>query len=260
MVSSPFRESTMNRLHAAGVALLFSTTLSLPARADEVRVLFGLTVPPYVIQESNSGYELDIIREALAVKGHTLKPVYASFLAAGKMLKEKSAAGAQRGNPELAEADGYYYAAEPTVLYEDYAISLKKNHLKIDSLADLKGKSIVAYQGATKYIGPDFAAAIKAANYQEQFSSKRVVQMLYAGGVQVAVFDINIFKYYADLVKGETDTSAELAYHKIFPPSAIKTNNAVFLDKQIRDDFNAGLANLKKTGRYKQIVAKYMNR
>jgi polar amino acid transport system substrate-binding protein len=249
----------MNRLHAAGVALLFSTVLSAPVHADEVRVLFGLTVPPYVIKESNSGYELDIIREALAVKGHTLKPVYASFLAAGKMLKEKSAEGAQRGNPDLTEADGFFYAAEPTVLYEDYAISLKKNKLKIDTIADLKGKSIVAYQGATKYIGPEFAAAVKDANYQEQFSSRRVVQMLYAGGVQVAVFDINIFKYFADLEKKEMDTSAELDLHKIFPTGTLKTNHAVFLDKQLRDDFNAGLAQLKKNGRYKQIIAGYMH-
>lgn len=249
----------MNRLHAAGVALLLSTTLSSVARADEVRILFGLTVPPYVIQESNSGYELDIMREALAVKGHTLKPVYASFLAAAKMLKEKSAEGAQRGSPELTEADGFYYAADPTVLYEDYAISLKKNHLKIDSIADLKGKSIVAYQGATKYIGPEFAAAVKEATYQEQFSSRRVVQMLYAGGVQVAVFDINIFKYFADLEKKEMDTTAELDLHKIFPAGTLMTNHAVFLNKQLRDDFNAGLAQLKKSGRYKQIIAAYLH-
>jgi len=252
----------MDRLFVLRAAVLTAASLAAAhAAAAEVRVIFGMTIPPYVIKDSNSGYELEIFREALAYKGHTLKPTYASFLAVKKMLQDKAADAAQRGAPDMTEAEGFHYASEPTAVYEDYAITVKKNNLAINSVADLKGKSIVAYQGATNFIGPDYTAVVKGnPNYQENGSSKRVVQMLYAGGVQVAVFDINIFKYYADLVKGETDTSAELTYHKIFPPSAIKTNNAVFLDKQIRDDFNAGLANLKKTGRYKQIVAKYMNR
>lgn len=233
---------------------------ALPAAAADVRMIFGLAVPPYVIKDTNSGYELEIIREALAVKGHTLKPVYAAFGAIKNMLKDKAAEGAQRGSPDLPEADGYFYAAEPTVIYEDYAISLKKNNLAINSVADLKGKSIVAYQGATNFIGPEFAAAVKGNDkYQENSNSRRVVQMTYAGGVQVAVFDINIFKYFAAALKTEMDTSAELTYHKIFPPSTVKTNNAVFLDKQLRDDFNAGLAQLKKNGRYQQIIKKYVN-
>lgn len=233
---------------------------ALPATAADVRMIFGLAVPPYVIKDNNSGYELEIIKEALAVKGHTLKPVYAAFGATKNMLKDKAAEGAQRGNPDLPESDGYFYAAEPTVVYEDYAITLKKNNLAINSVADLKGKSIVAYQGATTFIGPDYAAAVKGnPQYQENSNSRRVVQMTYAGGVQVAVFDINIFKYFAAALKGEMDTSAEVTFHKIFPPSTLKTNNAVFLDKQVRDDFNAGLAQLKKSGRYQAIIKKYVN-
>jgi polar amino acid transport system substrate-binding protein len=248
----------MKKLLQVGCITLLAT--ALPASAADVRMIFGLAVPPYVIKDSNSGYELEIIREALALKGHTLKPVYAAFGATKNMLKDKAAEGAQRGNPDLPESDGYYYAAEPTVVYEDYAITLKKNNLAINNVNDLKGKSIVAYQGATTFIGPDYAAAVKGNDkYQENSNSRRVVQMTYAGGVQVAVFDINIFKYFATALKTEMDTSAEVTYHKIFPPSSVKTNNAVFLDKQLRDDFNAGLAQLKKSGRYQQIIKKYVN-
>ncbi|MGZ3183495.1 MAG: substrate-binding periplasmic protein [Telluria sp.] len=249
----------MKRLPAVVAAVVLSLGAAAPARADEVRMIFALTIPPYVIQESNAGFELDIIREALAAKGHTLKPVYASFLNVGKMLKDKAADASQRGNPDLTEADGFFYAAEPTVLYEDVALTLKKNHVKLDSMADLKGKSIVSYQGATKFIGPDFAAVVKGGDYQEQMSSQRVVQMLYAGGVQVAVFDVNIFKYFSDKLKGPASFS-ELDVHRIFPNVPIKTNNAVFTDKKIRDDFNAGLAQLKKSGRYNKIIAGYVSR
>lgn len=229
------------------------------AQAREVTMIFGLALPPYVIQESNSGFEVDIIRAALAVKGHTLKPTYASFLAAPKMLRDKQADAAQRGSMELKESEGFHYASEPTVLYQDAAVTLKKNNLKIDSLADLQGKSIVSFQGATQFLGQDYAAAVKGnANYQESSNERRKLQMFYANSTQVYAGDVNIFKYYRDGVKGDVDVSQEVVYHKVFAPNADMSRNAVFLDKQVRDDFNAGLKQLKSSGQYQQIIRKYV--
>ncbi len=230
------------------------------AQAKEVTMIFGLALPPYVIQENNSGFEVDIIRAALAVKGHTLKPSYSSFLMVPKMLKEKQANAAQRGSPDLREADGFFYASEPTVVYQDNAISLKKNKLKIDTLADLQGKRIVSFQGATQFLGAGFASAVKGnPNYQENSNERRKLQMFYANSTQVYTGDVNIFKYYRDLVKGDVDTRQEVVYHKVFPTNTDVTRNAVFLDQQIRDDFNAGLKQLKSSGQYQQIINKYVS-
>ncbi|WP_157691762.1 substrate-binding periplasmic protein [Noviherbaspirillum autotrophicum] len=240
------------------VAIALSAAATVQAR--EITMIFGLALPPYVIQESNSGFEIDIIRAALAVKGHTLKPTYASFLVVPKMLKEKQADAAQRGNPDLKEGEGFYYASEPTVVYQDNAITLKKNNLKIDSLADLHGKSIVSFQGATQFLGPDFAAAVKGnPHYQESSNERRKLQMLYANSAQVYTGDVNIFKYYRNTVKNDVDTTQEVVYHKVFPINTDVTRDAVFLDKQVRDDFNAGLKQLKSSGQYQQIIKKYVS-
>jgi polar amino acid transport system substrate-binding protein len=82
--------------------------------------------------------------------------------------------------------------------------------------------------------------------------------MLYANSAQVYTGDINIFKYHKASVKADVDITQEVVYHKIFPASTDKTRNAVFLDKQIRDDFIAGLKQLKSSGQYQQIVKKYV--
>ncbi len=223
-------------------------------------MIFGLALPPYVIQETNSGFEVDIIKAALAVKGHTLKPTYASFLLAPKMLKNKRADAAQRGNPDLKEADGLFYASDPTVVYQENAISLKKNNLKIESLADLQGKSVVGFQGASQFLGPDFAAAVKGnSSYLESSNERRKLQMFYSGSTQVYVGDVNIFKYYRDTVKNDVDVKQEVVYYKVFPANNDVSRHAVFLDKKIRDDFNAGLKQLKSTGQYLQIIKKYVN-
>jgi polar amino acid transport system substrate-binding protein len=250
----------MKKLFAATSVALFGFGMLAPAvQAREVKMIFGLALPPYVIQESASGYELEIIRAALAVKGHTLKPTFASFLLAPKLLKEHQADAAQRGNPELVDGNGFFYADEPTVLYQDAAISLKKNNLKIDSAADLKDKAVVGYQGAQQFLGTAFAAAVKGnPNYQESSDERRKLKMLYAHGTQVYVGDINIFKYYRSTVKADVDTTQETVFHNIFPASTDKTHNAVFLDKQIRDDFSEGLKQIKASGQYQQIVRKYI--
>jgi polar amino acid transport system substrate-binding protein len=245
------------------VGMLTCTVMVTVAQAKEVNMTFGLALTPYIMQESNSGIEVDIIREALALKGHTLKPSYNAFALTKQMLIDKKADAAQRGNPEMPDGSGFYYASEPTVVYEDFAISLKKNNLSINTQADLKGKSIVAYHGATSFLGPDYVAAVKGnANYQETTNQKRIPLMLFSGGVQVAICDVNIFKYFTNLVTivtKDVDTKQELVFHKIFPPSTLKTNNAVFADPQIRDDFDAGLKQLKASGKYQQIVKKYVN-
>ena len=227
-------------------------------QAKEVNFIFGLSLPPYVIQEASSGFELEIIREALAVKGHTLKPSFNSFSLVTQLLREKKADGAQRGNPDLVDGSGFFYAANQTVAYQDVAISLKSNNFKIENLNDIKGKTIVSFQGASKFMGKDFSEAVAGnPKYSESANEDKKTKQLYANGLDVLVGDINIFKYYKNKVTG-VDTRHEIVYHKIFSDHDIKTNHPVFIDKQICDDFDAGLKLLKSNGRYKEIIKKYI--
>ena len=48
------------------------------------------------------------------------------------------------------------HLSEPIFRYIDVAISKKSAHLTVATTADLKGKHIAAYQGATEMLGDDF--------------------------------------------------------------------------------------------------------
>ncbi len=250
----------MERLSPILLLSVISLTLSAPTRADDVvRVAFGLAIPPYVIQEKDNGFELDIIREALALTGHTLKPVYAASATTVQLLKAGKIDAAQRGGPDLHDGDGVFYATQPAVVYQDFAITLKKNNIVVNSLADLKGKSIAAYMGAKNFIGPDYAAAVQDnPRYQEVANQKRQALMLFANGIEVVVSDVNIFKYFSASEKGQVDTNQEVVFHKIFSDSAQLSNNPIFVDKKVRDDFDAGLKRLKSSGRYQKIIKEYI--
>lgn len=250
-------------LRSTSACLIAMTLCASSAQAKDINILFSFAIPPYVIKNEGAaeatGFEYEIVKAALAAKGHTVKPVFVAMGAIPKMLKEHQADGAQRGSPDLKEADGYFYSDEPAVTYQDVAITLKKNNLAINGTADLKAKSINTFQGASHFLGPDFAAVVKGnSSYAETSDEKRRVMQLYAGGVQVYVGDINVFKFYKAGASG-VDTSQEVVFHKIFGKSTQQFNHPVFRDKQIRDDFNAGLKQIKGNGQYKKIIKSYLN-
>lgn len=56
--------------------LLLSIGLTLPAAAANVRMAFGDNFPPAILVSSSSGIEVDVVREALAYRGHVLQPVF----------------------------------------------------------------------------------------------------------------------------------------------------------------------------------------
>ncbi len=224
--------------------------LSVTVQAREVTLLAGLSLPPYIIQDSNTGMEYDVIKEALAVKGHTLKMKYVPFVRV--VVDYKKYDGAVTIN-ESSGVEGHY--SDVVMTYQNYAISLKAKNIQINGISDLSDKRVIAFQNATKYLGPEFKATVSGnSEYKEQGRQILQVKMLYAGRTDVIVTDVNIFKYYRKQVT-DMDTDVPITFHEIFPATDYK---ALFNDSDLRDTFNQGLAELKASGRYDAIKNSYI--
>ena len=132
--------------------------------------------------------------------------------------------------------------------------------IKVDNISkvsDLKSKNIIAFQNATKYLGNEFATMAKLNDkYREEAKQITQNKLLYKSRTDVVVGDQNIFKYFTKQIKDEIDTNQEVQYHNLFP----KTEYTLGChSKKIIDDFNVGLATIKKNGTYEKIVSKYTN-
>ena len=148
------------------------------------------------------------------------------------------------------------YYSDNYITYENIAVSLQKNHLKIKSISDLSNKDIITFQNAKKYLGKDFKETVSQnANYYEFYDQKKQVKMLYKSRIQVIVLDRNIFYYYRHNSKEEFKD--EVVIHEIFPANKYKI---AFKDSKIRDKFNEGLKVIKSSGRYEKIINKYIHR
>ncbi len=243
------------------VCLLFLALAAIvpPARAEELIIAFTIDTPPYVMDQGQSGIEIDIVRAALKPQGYTFRVKQMPYgqLANAVATKEVDAAAT------VVQADDGTYYSDNYITFHNAAITKRSSGLKIASIADLKGKSIVAWQNAYEDLGGEFkslfAPAVQApyrAKYQEIANQKQQVEMFWTGQAEVIVIDEAVFKWFTKELAGKVDTSAALDYHDIFPP---KTRFRISFKKaQVRDAFNAGLSALRSSGEYQRIYEKYL--
>ena len=228
--------------------------LSFGSVAKEIKVAVGLALPPYVISSENKGMELDIIKETLAMTGHTVKPVYLPFARVPWSLKEGKVDAAMTIN-ESSGIDGVFYS-QSHITYQNVAVSLAKNKYTINDVAGLSNRSVLAFQSATLYLGDDFKnMASKNNRYKEEPRQDIQITMVYNGRTETVVMDKNIFKYYK-AKETRADVSQGVNIHTIFPPSFYKVG---FRSKALRDEFNTSLKKLIDSGKHKEIINRYVS-
>lgn len=246
--------SRHNSYKMMGLFILCSNQLG---HAAEIKMGVSLSIPPYVIQATNSGLELELLNQALAVKGHTTSIHYLPLARTFHELKE----GKIDGTINIKEGmiDNVFYS-NVAITFQNCAISLESNQLHINSIEDLNNKQVVAFQRASSLLGEEFANMVKTNSaYQEQARQVLQVYMLMKRRADVVVMNKNIFKYYLKqaYLEGkltEKDLKQQAICHQIFPATEYKF---AFLSEQIWDDFNAGLKQITQDGSVAALQEKY---
>lgn len=241
-------------IYAVLASIFVVAFASFPSLAapKELTLAVGLAIPPYNIPETKSGIELDIVREALKNKGYTIKPKYVPFARVKRELKDQTVDGALTINPDSG-IEAFY--SDQHITCENVVISLKGNKFNIKDVNDLRGKSVLAFQDATRYLGKDFASMAKENRKYREISKQQIqINLLYSNRVDTIVLDKNIF-YYHRQRNDMVDTSQPIDTWHIFLPTPF---SVAFVDEEVMNDFNEGLKQLRKTGRYDEIWEKYI--
>ncbi len=237
-------------------ALLLASTAS-PLLAADIHMAFGEKIPPFCFPETDSGIELDVMRDALAYRGHVLVPHYYSFARIPVAFKAGDVDAAMTDLGEDMAAWGAHYG-DPAVFYDNVFFTLSDRKLAIRKPDDLQGLSVLSFPGGAKRYPEWLDAVRKSGRYFEQNDQALQVLTLDRGRYDVILSDRNIFRYF----------SLQLKLNRSFKPKAVTAHEfvklnpldyrPVFRDKKIRDDFNAGLRQLKESGRFEAIYQKYL--
>ncbi|MHC4884212.1 MAG: substrate-binding periplasmic protein [Planctomycetota bacterium] len=245
-------------LCVATEAAPLSRSAKNPTKQRSVTLSVSIGVPPYVIKSTvpgkpDSGFEIDIVRESLAL--HHLEAIFVHQpLRRSKIsFKEKTVDAVMTIRGDYPEAKGAFLSDEH-ITYFNFAVSLASRNLTINATSDLKGKSIVGFQQASIAFGRDFKEmATNNPHYLEMANQQGQVGMLFLGRTDVIVLDRHIFKYMRARFPSQSKTQ-EIKIHNLFKPSSFRI---AFWNKAARDSFNLGLRALKKSGRYHQIINSY---
>ena len=222
--------------------------------AREINVGMGLSIPPYVISETNSGIEYDIVESALNAVGHSLAPIYLPMARVSIMLSEHKVDAATPLMPANTQNVCY---SDSHIQYQNVAVALTSNNFSINAIGDLAGKDLIAFQSAPSYLGIEFSSAVKGnRRYNEYANQNKQIHALFNGDTEIIVLDINIFYYYYNQSKRKADFEAHSIF-PVFPPSIYSVG---FTDDKLCKDFNRGLDMIKKNQVYSNIMKRYTGR
>ena len=246
------------------VLLSMTLSLSFVAQAKSLQIAIGSQLPPYVLEQMSAGMEVDIIREAFKVKGHTVSFQFVPNLRLlRKLLNEKLDGTAVNSSYDIAkEINMPIYNSDTTIIYHNFAIAFAYKNFQIQSVNDLVNKRVLGFQNAIKYLGSAYAAmAVNNDDYREHPIQSLQVKQLYAGRIDVVISEKRIFNYWKNHAESEgylfrKNKNKKLKFHNIFEASH---RNVKFVDRSTRDDFNQGLRIIKENGLYQAIIKKYEN-
>lgn len=235
--------------------VLFCSTFVHFVEAKEITLAVANDIPPYIFSGTNTGIELDIAREALGASGYEVKfmPVPLGRLAL--MLALDKIDGALTLKESLDVSNIYF--SKPYIRYKNVAVSLTENNYLISDIVNLAERQMVAFQNAIKYLGNDFEGVAKASpDYRELARQDLQVNMLFRGRTEVIVLDINIFNYYRNK-SNASYFDLPVTIHPVFPENIYC---AGFKSSEVRIAFDKGIAKLRSSGRYDEIVNSYLSK
>jgi polar amino acid transport system substrate-binding protein len=230
---------------------------------DTIKLAAGLAVEPYIIETNDSGFEIDTVRETFAIEGYKVQFVYEPLKRTKVSFRDGTVDGVMTVKTNYTEVQNTFISEE-YITYHNTVITLQSRDIKIDTIADLKDKSVVAFQHAQFAFGKDFELMVEMnPKYSEMANQKSQTAMLFMKRIDAIVLDSRIFKYNYIQLRDFPDKTwmksmsfvEPVTFHDIFEPSSYRV---AFKVKTMRDVFNSGLKKIKESGHYIQIIEAYV--
>jgi polar amino acid transport system substrate-binding protein len=222
-----------------------------------VTLAVPVSMQPYFIPHRQTGLTYDVVREAFAARGRKVQPVYVSPRNNRVVLSRDA------GVDCAALLDESGRAKWPAVLevhpFQDHAITLTATGLTLDRIEDLRDKTLVAFGGASRVLGPAFqAVAHDNPRYREVGNHRAQLRLLLSGRVEVVVADKRLVEWYLeylrDYEKDQHDGQLSVTYHNLFDPVDYYFGCR---RREILDEFQAGLESIRDNGKLARIRAHY---
>jgi len=222
------------------------------AQSRDITLAMSPSIPPYVIKETQGGIMSDIVKEALAIKGHSLKEFnYVSNKRLVAMLQSGLVDGGINTPPNLTVG----FVSEPIIHFENVVVALTAKNYQFNHISDLTPFRVQAFQYAKAYLGPEFVAMAEGnSSYHEVILQVNQLRHLFLDRTDAIILDRQIFLYYLNELRSQMTHIPDVTFYTLFPKAP---RHAAFLDEEMRDDFNDALSIMRSSGRVQAIIDQY---
>ena len=232
-----------------GLICLFAGLLAFPLQAAEpIRIGLHLSAPWSFYNDTGEldGIEYQLVSRIFSRAGFKVEYELHSY---SRLLKQFSDKKLDCASPVAVPVEGASYT-EPYLPFEDVVISLASSGMEIQSLQQLAGKRIVAYQQAQQVLGAEFSAAVANANYLELADRSVQLELLFSNRVDLVIGERRVLHYLA----AKTAPLLTLKTHHLFTGQKYP---AACWDPALKDVFNHGLELLQQSGELSAILQQY---
>jgi polar amino acid transport system substrate-binding protein len=215
-----------------------------------VRVALPSSIPPYALKADQSG----IIPELLNHIFHKMNysPQY-TFLPNKRVVKafSNNQYDAAFSVPRPEDTSRIYYSHK-IFDFNNIAVTLKSDKLKLIDISDLANKRIAAFQNATQFLGFKYNEAIKESVFYNEFNDQQEqLMLLIKKRADVIVLEKRIFNYYFKQLNTHNLLDGKFEIHAIFPSSP---RYMAFHSTKARSLFNAAFADIKQSYIYQELL------
>jgi polar amino acid transport system substrate-binding protein len=231
--------------------LIFFVFIPTSAFGERLKIVVGLERPPYILQATNSGYELELLSQVIELMGYSVKYIYVPYGRSQKLLSDPDIDGITTMTADT-EAN-VKRLTDSYVTYHNSVVSLAEKKLKIRTLSDLSGVGVISFHNAKALLGDKYHdAVVKNSSYLEIAKQSTQVKLFLKDRVDCIVIDKNIFNYFFK----QLGVNKQVVFHNLFPPIDYQM---VFKDPKLVKSFNKHLIDFKKTEKYHFIHQKYLS-
>lgn len=209
----------------------------------------GFDRPPYVIQKTKSGFELELIRHVVQRMGYASTFTFSPFGRSPRLFSTTDIDAITTMNHLTAETG--VALSDIYVTYENVVITKTQDGIQLSSLDDLQTISLVAFHNARVVLGEAFGRVVADHHsYLELDNQEAQVSLFLQGRVQALVIDKHVFRYLLTRL-GEAPA---VTYHRLFAPNDYRV---AFRDQQLAQGFNNQLRRFKRTAEYQTLKQQY---
>jgi len=248
----------MQRLIIAATACLILWT---PAQAAELKVMFGVSRPPYIMEKEHAGIVFELAATIFARMDISFEPSFASI----KRMERELLSGNIDVAVELPPTNSEILYSDVFMMYRNYAVSRKSDQISMTTFSDLRGRSVCSWQDASAHLGEPLRRAIGGfSSYREFPIQEQQVRTWLAKLCDVILIDDTMLKWHLkqlvdNFKSNRRNIDLTLDYHP-FPGNNEIWSHVGFRDEALRTQFNQVLAEIRKDGTYESIRERFILR